>query len=51
MQLNRKEHGHDINVTEVWHNNITGEGVVIAVVDDGKSHVTVEVHFSQNCHD
>ena len=27
----------DINVTGVWANNITGEGVTVVVVDDGKS--------------
>ena len=35
-QVNTKEPGHDINVTDVWELNITGEGVVIAVVDDGE---------------
>ena len=34
--MNTKEAGHDINVTRVWQSNITGVGVVIAVVDDGK---------------
>mgnify|MGYP002803520106 CR=1 FL=1 len=27
--------GHDINVTTVWEHNITGHGVVVAIVDDG----------------
>ncbi|XP_028402648.1 proprotein convertase subtilisin/kexin type 7-like [Dendronephthya gigantea] len=27
--------GHDINVTTVWERNITGHGVVVAIVDDG----------------
>ncbi|XP_048581194.1 proprotein convertase subtilisin/kexin type 7 isoform X2 [Nematostella vectensis] len=27
--------GHDINVTGVWENNITGQGVVVSVIDDG----------------
>jgi len=27
--------GHDINVTGVWENNITGRGVVVSVIDDG----------------
>jgi len=28
--------GHDINVTGVWENNVTGHGVVVSVIDDGK---------------
>jgi hypothetical protein len=28
--------GHDINVTTVWEHNITGHGVVVAIVDDGR---------------
>ena len=28
--------GHDINVTGVWENNVTGRGVVVSVIDDGK---------------
>ncbi|KAK3751317.1 hypothetical protein QZH41_019534, partial [Actinostola sp. cb2023] len=27
--------GHDINVTGVWESNITGQGVVVSVIDDG----------------
>lgn len=27
--------GHDINVTGVWENNVTGHGVVVSVIDDG----------------
>ncbi|XP_031553978.1 proprotein convertase subtilisin/kexin type 7-like [Actinia tenebrosa] len=27
--------GNDINVTGVWENNITGQGVVVSVIDDG----------------
>ena len=34
--VNDKELGNDVNVTGIWHHNITGGGVVIAVVDDGK---------------
>ncbi|CAB4014559.1 pro convertase subtilisin kexin type 7-like, partial [Paramuricea clavata] len=34
--LNNLQHlGHDINVTTVWEHNITGHGVVVAIVDDG----------------
>lgn len=28
--------GVDINVTPVWRKGITGKGVVLAVLDDGK---------------
>ncbi|KAG0667367.1 pheromone processing endoprotease [Monosporozyma unispora] len=27
--------GNDINMADVWYNNITGNGVVVAIVDDG----------------
>lgn len=33
--VNDQEVGNDINVTAIWSHNITGSGVVIAVVDDG----------------
>ncbi|KAK9457604.1 peptidase S8/S53 domain-containing protein [Dipodascopsis uninucleata] len=33
--INPIQHGHDINVTDVWLQNITGEGSVVAIVDDG----------------
>ncbi|KAK9483628.1 peptidase S8/S53 domain-containing protein [Lipomyces starkeyi] len=33
--MNPLQPGHDINVTGVWLQNITGEGVVTAIVDDG----------------
>ena len=33
--INPLQPGHDLNVTGVWYNNITGHGVSIAVVDDG----------------
>ncbi|XP_038065409.1 proprotein convertase subtilisin/kexin type 7-like [Patiria miniata] len=32
---NHASPGMDINVTEVWNHNITGTGVVVAVIDDG----------------
>jgi len=28
--------GMDVNVTGVWQQNITGRGVTVAVIDDGK---------------
>ena len=36
-QDNLKFVGHDINVTGVWENHITGKGVTVSVIDDGKS--------------
>ena len=36
FQDNIKFVGHDINVTGVWENNITGMGVTVSVIDDGK---------------
>lgn len=33
--FNAKQVGHDLNVTGVWLEGITGEGVVTAIVDDG----------------
>ena len=34
--MNTREVGNDINVQRVWSLNVTGKGVVVAVVDDGK---------------
>ena len=33
----------DINVTGVWEHNITGLGITVAVLDDGKLGFTVSV--------
>ncbi|KAJ2776652.1 pheromone processing endoprotease [Coemansia javaensis] len=33
--VNTKELGHDINVTGVWHQGVTGAGVTVALIDDG----------------
>ena len=46
LQINAREPGHDINVTGVWEANITGEGVVVAVVDDGMPHTHTHSTFS-----
>ena len=35
-QVNRKNPKNDVNVSDVWARNITGEGVTVAIVDDGK---------------
>jgi len=29
--------GHDINILPVWKRGITGKGVVVSILDDGKS--------------
>jgi len=31
--------GHDINILPVWKRGITGKGVVVSILDDGKSPV------------
>ncbi|KAJ2496914.1 pheromone processing endoprotease [Coemansia sp. RSA 1972] len=33
--VNDQEAGHDINITGVWHEGITGSGVTVALIDDG----------------
>ncbi|KAJ2572729.1 pheromone processing endoprotease [Coemansia sp. RSA 1807] len=33
--VNDQETGHDINITGVWHEGITGAGVTVALIDDG----------------
>ncbi|KAI8069035.1 peptidase S8/S53 domain-containing protein, partial [Gilbertella persicaria] len=33
--INTQERGHDLNVTGVWSQGITGKGVVVAILDDG----------------
>ncbi|CAN6674478.1 kexin [Trichomonascus vanleenenianus] len=33
--MNPVQPGHDINVTGVWRQNVTGTGSVVAIVDDG----------------
>ena len=37
---NQRYIGNDCNVTSVWEYNITGKGVVVAVVDDGNVFVS-----------
>ncbi|KAL1917644.1 uncharacterized protein VTP21DRAFT_4037 [Calcarisporiella thermophila] len=32
---NTEQLGHDLNVTEVWRQGVTGRGVIVAVIDDG----------------
>ncbi|KAI8337628.1 peptidase S8/S53 domain-containing protein [Chlamydoabsidia padenii] len=33
--INQEDKGHDINVTSVWKQGITGNGTVVAILDDG----------------
>ncbi|KAI8096740.1 subtilase [Halteromyces radiatus] len=33
--INQEQHGHDLNVTGVWSQGITGKNVVVAILDDG----------------
>ncbi|ORX59546.1 hypothetical protein DM01DRAFT_1333009 [Hesseltinella vesiculosa] len=33
--VNQEQHGNDLNVTGVWSQGITGQGVVVAILDDG----------------
>ena len=39
--MNDREEGHDINVTGVWALNITGHGVTVAIIDDGKNSYSI----------
>lgn len=43
--------GVDMNVLPVWRKNITGRGIVISVLDDGKKYVTVPVSCSGKSND
>ncbi len=40
---NTRERGHDINATGIWRHNITGRGVVVAVVDDGLEYTNADL--------
>ncbi|KAI9485066.1 peptidase S8/S53 domain-containing protein [Zychaea mexicana] len=33
--VNQEQRGHDVNVTGVWSQGITGQNVVVAILDDG----------------
>ena len=40
---NSREKGHDVNATGIWNHNITGRGVVVAVVDDGLEYTNTDL--------
>ena len=49
FQVNLKFVNHDINVTGVWEHNVTGRGVVVSVIDDGKlAFFQVSFYFQEN---
>ncbi|KAI8320136.1 hypothetical protein GQ54DRAFT_241467, partial [Martensiomyces pterosporus] len=41
--VNSIELGHDINVTGVWHQGITGAGVTVALIDDGLDYTSEDL--------
>ena len=49
LQDNLRFIGHDINVTGVWENNITGRGIVVSVIDDGKYISIDNMAFALDC--
>lgn len=57
VDLHHNEHfqnrgkGHDLNVIPVWEKNITGKGIVVAVVDDGVEieHRDLEENYVSTC--
>ncbi|XP_063677643.1 furin-like protease kpc-1 isoform X1 [Bolinopsis microptera] len=40
---NREVYGKDLNVLPVWANNITGQGVIVAILDDGVEHTHPDI--------
>ncbi|RKP08215.1 peptidase S8/S53 domain-containing protein, partial [Thamnocephalis sphaerospora] len=52
--FNSEQQSNDINVTGVWQQNITGKGVVIALVDDGIDFTSEDIKdnfFAEGSHD
>ncbi|KAJ1962472.1 pheromone processing endoprotease [Dipsacomyces acuminosporus] len=41
--VNSVEHGHDINITGVWHQGVTGVGVTVALIDDGLDYTSEDL--------
>ncbi|KAK9447142.1 peptidase S8/S53 domain-containing protein [Limtongia smithiae] len=44
--MNPMQRGHDVNVSGVWLQNITGVGIVTAIVDDGLDFDSEDLHDS-----
>ena len=42
-QYNTEFNGKDLNVLPVWQQNITGQGVVVAILDDGVEHTHPDI--------
>lgn len=42
--INPNYPGNDVNVTGLWHENITGNGIVAAIVDDGLDYENEDLH-------
>ncbi|KAJ1931541.1 pheromone processing endoprotease, partial [Linderina pennispora] len=41
--VNTVEKGHDINVTGVWRQGVTGQGVTVALIDDGLDYTSEDL--------
>ncbi|KAG0944276.1 hypothetical protein G6F26_004969 [Rhizopus arrhizus] len=35
VNINTQEYGHDLNISGVWKQGITGKGTIVAILDDG----------------
>ena len=46
--INTQYPGHDVNVTGLWYEGITGKGVVTAIVDDGLDYETEDLRDNFN---
>lgn len=46
--INTAYTGHDVNVTGLWYEGITGKGVVTAIVDDGLDYETEDLRENFN---
>ncbi|PVV03166.1 hypothetical protein BB560_002370 [Smittium megazygosporum] len=44
--LNSENPGNDINVTGVWEEGITGQGVVVALIDDGLDYTSEDLFLN-----
>ena len=50
--LQKRDNGPTYNVIDVWRRNITGEGVVVAVVDEGfdSEHPEIKANYVSPAH-